>query len=205
MPDETTTAEESKDTTSTEDAKNTEDSETGADTQTAKTTEDKKRQTKSTEAEEDSDKQFSQEQVNKIVAKRIDKAVRRELIKRGIDPDDKEPGTKPTVDQLNKRAEEAEQRLRVFEARDQLETFISDKRNNVQVRNVRGLFKYIKDDLEFDDDGNVTNFKDVLAQAKNEASEFFGSATRSIDAGAGGRQNGSADMNALLRHAAGRQ
>jgi len=202
--DNTTTADESKDSTSNADGKQADDSKTGADTQAAKTTEAK--QDKTTDDPGESDKKFTQADLDSYLSKRLGKKLRAELIKRGIDPDAKEgdSGTKPTVDQLSKRAEDAEQRLRVFEARDQLETFISDKRNNVQVRNVRGLFKYIKDDLEFDDEGNVTNFREVLAQAKNEASELFGQPVRSIDAGAGARQNGAADMNSLIRHAAGR-
>jgi hypothetical protein len=204
--DNTTTADESKDSTSNADGKQADDSKTGADTQAAKTTEandnklDKSGDDKLyTEAE-------AKKRAEDLVSKTVMRKLRAELIKRGIDPDAKEgdSSTKPTVEQLSKRAEDAEQRLRVFEARDQLETFISDKRNNVQVRNVRGLFKYIKDDLEFDDEGNVTNFREVLAQAKNEASELFGQTVRSIDAGAGARQNGAADMNSLIRHAAGR-
>src|ERR1051326_369695 len=166
----TTTADESKDSTSNADGKQADDSKTGADTQAAKTTEahdnklDKSGDDKLyTEAE-------AKKRAEDLVSKTVMRKLRAELIKRGIDPDAKEgdSSTKPTVEQLSKRAEDAEQRLRVFEARDQLETFISDKRNNVQVRNVRGLFKYIKDGLEFDDEGNVTNFREVLAQAKNE-------------------------------------
>jgi len=151
--------------------------------------------------EPDDDKQFSQEQVNKIVQKRIDKAVRRELIKRGIDPDDKDTGkdAKPTVETVTKERDDLAQRLRTLEARDQLETFIADKRNNLQVRNIRGLFKYIKDDLEFDDEGNVTNFKDVLTQAKSEAGEFFGANHGSADGGRGNNQPANVDMNTIIR------
>lgn len=110
----------------------------------------------------------------------------------------------PTVDELKTKLSERDAKLRVLEARDQLESFIADKRNQLQVRNVRGLFKLIKDDLEYDEEGKVTNFKDVIAAAKSEAAEFFGGQASSIDAGVRAQQNGSADMNQRIRALAGR-
>lgn len=110
----------------------------------------------------------------------------------------------PTVEQLKSQMSEKDTELRTYRAKDQLEAFVSDKRNQIQVRNLRGLFKLIKDDLKYDDEGNVTNFKDVIAQAKAEAAEFFGGVTPSIDAGIRAQQNGSADMNQRIRALAGR-
>ena len=105
----------------------------------------------------------------------------------------------PTVEELKTRITERDQRLRVYEARDQLESFAADKRNQVQISNFRGVFKLIKDDLEYDDAGKVTNFKDVLAAAKAEAPEFFRGTSSSIDAGNGSRQQPAMDMNAWMR------
>lgn len=111
-----------------------------------------------------------------------------------------------TVEQLKQQMSERDTklaekdaRLRVFEARDQLETFAADKRNQITISNFRGVFKLIKDDLKFDDEGNVTNFKDALAAAKAEAPEFFRGTSSSIDAGNGSRQFATADMNTLIR------
>jgi uncharacterized phage infection (PIP) family protein YhgE len=105
----------------------------------------------------------------------------------------------PTIEQLKTQITERDSRLRILEAKDQLETFVSDKRNQIQAGNLRGLFKYIKDDLQFDDEGKVTNFKEVLAQAKAEAPELFRGISSSIDAGNGARQAPAADMNAWMR------
>lgn len=105
----------------------------------------------------------------------------------------------PTVEELKTKLTSQESRLRVFEARDQLETFVSDKRNQIHVNNFRGVFKLIKDDLKFDDEGNVTNFKDVLGAAKLDAPEMFRGSSSSIDAGNGARQMATTDMNALIR------
>lgn len=105
----------------------------------------------------------------------------------------------PTVEELKTKLTNQESRLRTFEARDQLETFVSDKRNQIHVNNFRGVFKLIKDDLKFDDEGNVTNFKDVLGAAKLDAPEMFRGSSSSIDAGNGSRQMATTDMNALIR------
>lgn len=105
----------------------------------------------------------------------------------------------PTVEELKTKLSSQEARLRTFEARDQLETFVSDKRNQIHVNNFRGVFKLIKDDLKFDDEGNVTNFKDVLAAARLDAPEMFRGSSSSIDAGNGSRQTSAMDMNAWMR------
>lgn len=105
----------------------------------------------------------------------------------------------PTVEELKTKLTQQDQRLRVFEARDQLETFAADKRNQVQISNFKGVFKLIKDDLQYDDEGKVTNFKEVLASAKIEAPEFFRGTQGSIDAGNGSRSTSGIDMNTLIR------
>lgn len=105
----------------------------------------------------------------------------------------------PTVEDLKGKLTGLELKVRVYEARDQLETFAADKRNQVTISNYRGVFKLIKDDLQYDDDGKVTNFKEVLASAKSEAPEFFRGQSSSIDAGNGSRQQSAMDMNAWMR------
>lgn len=107
----------------------------------------------------------------------------------------------PSVEELQQRSETAERSLRFFQARDQVEDFISDKKNQANIKNVRAFCKYFKDDFTFDDEGKVTNLKDLYTRAKVETPELLGMVTGSIDAGAG--TNGSAqdsnDMNARLR------
>jgi uncharacterized phage infection (PIP) family protein YhgE len=188
-------------TTSTADGKQAGDSTTGAATQTAQTTTeatDKTDKATTTETKIDtSSPEFKAALTAAIQAKlpQLQKQARAAVAKELSGEKEGEP----TVDQLKTQIAEKDSRLRTLEARDQLETFVADKRNQVQASNLRGLFKYIKDDLQFDDDGKVTNFKEVLAQAKAEASEFFRGTSSSIDAGNGSRQIATADMNALIR------
>lgn len=105
----------------------------------------------------------------------------------------------PTVEDLKKQNADKDVELRTYRAKDQLETFAADKRNQITISNYRGVFKLIKDDLQYDDEGKVTNFKEVLASAKSEAPEFFRGQSSSIDAGNGSRQQSAMDMNALIR------
>lgn len=195
----TTTGNESTSTTSSADGQKAADSTTGAGTQTAQTTE---AQTQTTETKTDvkidtNSPEFKAALTAAIrdklpqLQKQARKDVAREL--------SGEKEGEPTVEDLKTKITSAEAELRTLRAKDQLETFVSDKRNQIQVRNLRGLFKLIKDDLQYDDEGKVTNFKEVIAQAKAEASEFFGGTSTSIDAGNGSRQFATADMNALIR------
>ncbi len=111
----------------------------------------------------------------------------------------KEEG-EPTIEELKTKITERDTKLRTYEARDQMEQFVADKRNNIQAEaaSLRGIFKQIKDDLEYDEQGKVTNFKEALAAAKIDAPGLF-VRTGSIDAGAGARQNGGRSMNDLIR------
>lgn len=198
----TTAGKESTTSTSTADGQPAGDSTTtGAGTQTAQTTEGAKSDTTdktTTETKIDTNSpEFKAALTAAIQARlpQLQKQARRDVAKELSGEKEGEP----TVEDLKSKITSAESELRTYRAKDQLEAYVSDKRNQVQVRNLRGLFKLIKDDLKFDDDGNVTNFKEALAAAKAEASEFFGGVSSSIDAGNGSRQVGSVDMNALIR------
>ena len=75
----------------------------------------------------------------------------------------------------------------------------------VGARNPRAVYRLVKDDLEWDADGNLTNLDAVLKQAKTDYPELFGRAVGSGDGGAGSRQQqGAFDMNAMIRASAGR-
>lgn len=196
----TTTEDKSNSTTSTADGQQAADTSTGADTQTAQTTTEAKvdkTETK-TEAKIDTNSpEFKQALTDAIKSKlpQLQKQARAAVAKELSGEKEGEP----TVEELKTKITERDQKLRVYEARDQLETFAADKRNQITISNYRGVFKLIKDDLQYDDEGKVTNFKEVLAAAKAEAPEFFRGQSSSIDAGNGSRQQPAMDMNAWMR------
>lgn len=111
----------------------------------------------------------------------------------------------PSVDELQQGKDAAERQLQFFQARDQVEDFIADKKNAANIKNVRAFCRYFKDDFVFED-GKVTNLKDLYTRAKTETPELLGMVTGSIDGAAGGN-NAPADndMNAAIRRAAGRR
>jgi len=105
----------------------------------------------------------------------------------------------PTVDDLKKLNSDKDSELRRYRARDQVEDFVGDKRNQLQVRNMKALIRYVEHQFEYDDNGKVTNLKELLASAKLEVPELFGGSSSSIDAGNGSRQQPALDMNAWMR------
>lgn len=197
----TTTGKESTTQTQTAGGQQAADSTTGAGTQTAQQSTEAstgKTETTTTETKIDtSSPEFKAALTEAIRQKlpQLQKQARKDVAKELSGEKEGEP----TVEDLKAKITSQESRLRVFEARDQLETFVSDKRNQIHVNNFRGVFKLIKDDLKFDDEGNVTNFKDVLAAAKLDAPEMFRGSSNSIDAGNGSRQQPAMDMNAWMR------
>lgn len=105
----------------------------------------------------------------------------------------------PTVDDLKKLNTDKDNELRRYRARDQVEDFVGDKRNQLQVRNMKALIRYVEHQFEYDDQGKVTNLKELLTSAKLEVPELFGGQSSSIDAGNGARQQPAMDMNAWMR------
>lgn len=195
----TTTTEDKSTNTSTADGQKAEDTSKGADTQTAQTTTEAKTTdtTKTEKVDITQSPEFKQALTDAIKNKipQLQKQARKDVAKELSGEKEGEP----TVEELKTKITERDNKLRVYEARDQLETFAADKRNQVTISNYRGVFKLIKDDLQYDDDGKVTNFKEVLASAKSEAPEFFRGQSSSIDAGNGSRQQSAMDMNAWMR------
>jgi len=149
------------------------------------------------------EKMFTQADVDRIVRERLQrevkKGIREELKKLSGDGDDKD---KPTVESIARERDTLLRENRIYKAADEVEAYVSDK--NIKVRNMRGLLKFIRSDYQFDDDGKVANLKELIAEAKRDAPELFGVNAGSADGGAGNGYPVGADMNTLIRQAAGR-
>jgi predicted RNase H-like nuclease (RuvC/YqgF family) len=97
------------------------------------------------------------------------------------------------------------------DARDTVVAALTDDLDSNKYRaknpsSARALFKLIKDDLEYDDKGEILNLSTVLNQAKKEYGDLFaGKAAGSADGGQGSRNGNQAfDMNSEIRRLAGR-
>lgn len=119
-------------------------------------------------------KTFTEEQVNKIVERRLKKE--RERFEREKDLTE--------VEKLKAQNAEMAKRLAERDALDTFEQFFSKK----GVKNIKGLYRALKDDLEFDDKGKVSNLKDLLDEAKETFPEFFLKADGDAD-GAKGKES----------------
>src|SRR6185437_9057446 len=103
-----------------------------------------------------------------------------------------------------KRAEDAESQLRVRDARDAVESAAKA----AGFANPSKIYRLIKDELSFGDDGKPDNVKDLITIAKKDFPEELGSkAGGSADGGAGAnsRLPAGGGMNAIIRRAAGYQ
>lgn len=115
------------------------------------------------------------------------------------DSDDSEELTKE-----RQRREQLEERLRVHEAKDS----VVAAAKVAGFSNPEKIYRLVKDDLSFDDEGKPDNVKDLITIAKKDyAEELTASKGRgSADGGAGGNGAGvGASMNDYIRHAAGRR
>jgi hypothetical protein len=127
-------------------------------------------------------KTFTQDELNSIIQKRLDKA-ERDWQKKVTDAEAK---AKLSEDERTK-AELADTRAQLAE-RDLRDT-VKEAAEKAGVKNPRLFYNAYKDDLETDSKGKITNLKDVLEAAKTESPELFGTAPAppagSADAGAG--------------------
>ena len=68
------------------------------------------------------------------------------------------------------------------------------------------IYRVLKSDIEYDDDGKPTNLKALIDDLKQTTPHLFKPATTRVDGGAGnGSKPGKDDMNSMIRAAAGRQ
>ena len=115
-------------------------------------------------------------------------------------------------ERLKAELADAQTQLRERDARDE----VKDAAETLGAKTGARVYKLVKDDLEFDAKGKITNLKDVLATAKKDFPELFGaqppasqaagSGKGSADGGAGnqGANKTAGGMNDFIRRATGR-
>lgn len=103
----------------------------------------------------------------------------------------------PDDERLKQRAESAEAQLRERDARDQF----TDAAREAGATNPTKIYRLVKDDIEFDEQGKPTNLKTLVATAKRDYAEEFGAKKPggSVDGGAGKEGSAKRSMNDLIR------
>ena len=67
----------------------------------------------------------------------------------------------------------------------------------------KAVYALIREDIDFDDDGEPTNIEDLITAARKDEPQLFRAAAGSGDGGKGGRAPATDDMNAQMRKALG--
>ena len=116
---------------------------------------------------------------------------------------------KPETEQLKNKADTAERE------RDDALTKLQDKAGRVGILEAAVkagspkpdlVYRLVKDDIDFNDEFEVTNAKELIRQAKEDAPELFKASKGKGNGGnqdEGGRSNSGGGMNAFIRRAAG--
>lgn len=100
-------------------------------------------------------------------------------------------------DNLKSRAESAESRLRVLEAKDAF----TESAAKMKAKNPAKVFALVGAQIEFDEKGNPKNLDDVLKRAKERFPEEFGAVSTSIDAGEKGVETVGRSVDDFIRGA----
>lgn len=151
---------------------------------------------------EGEERRFTQADVDSIIARRLKKAVNAELKKLAGETE-----SNPNIEELTKRAEQAEQRARIFETRETIQSFVMDARNKINARptDLRAIEKLIFAEIEFDENGKPENLKEAIESVRRDAPSLFHTNNDSANGGAGMQTAKAATgMDSLIRSRLGR-
>lgn len=93
------------------------------------------------------------------------------------------------------RATAAESRYRTAIGR----AAVTDAASKAGAISTKAVYALIRDDIDFDDDGEPTNIAALIAAAKKDEPQLFRAAGGSGDGGRGGPPDTTTDMNAQMR------
>jgi hypothetical protein len=145
-------------------------------------------------------KAHTPEEVSRIVAREVAKAE-----KKFKDAAEKAQAdaTKTETERLTGQINELKAQILERDTRDTVIKAVQDKK--FLARNPQAVYRLVKDELDVDKEGKITNLNDVLTQAKADYPELFGpKPSGSANGGEGAHQKPQFDMNTAIRQSAGR-
>jgi hypothetical protein len=145
------------------------------------------------------EKTFTQAEVEEMFKRRLKSAVKSELKKLTTDPADA-----PNVEELQRQLKDVSEKARVYETSAAIRDHLTEK-EKVKPENFRAIEKLVLAEIEYDDDGRVTNLKSAVESVKSYAPALFAQAQAGhINQGTQGKPANPNDMNAFIRqiHAA---
>jgi hypothetical protein len=125
---------------------------------------------------------FSQTEVNRIVKREIDRALKNSKL--------------PELETAQAKVAELETQIRQKALREQ----VTEAAAKAGARNPTLLFRAVGEKIELDDKGKPENLDEVFKEARRDYPELFGATTKGkADGGAGQHINPRLSMNELLR------
>jgi len=125
---------------------------------------------------------FSQTEVNRIVKREIDRALKNSKL--------------PELETAQAKVAELEAQIKQKALREQ----VTEAAAKAGARNPGLLFRAVEEKLEFDETGKPKNLEQVFKDARSDYPELFGSTSKGkADGGAGQHMNARLSMNELLR------
>lgn len=145
------------------------------------------------------EKTFTQADVDRIVADRLKREVKKELKKLAGDSEGQ-----PSLEELQQQLKDATERLQGYETSHFVREYLTDPKHKLGVRseNIAAVEKLVKAEIVYED-GKPTNLKEAVETVKSYAPILFAAAATNINQGNTG-QAVPKDMNAFIReqHAA---
>jgi hypothetical protein len=147
------------------------------------------------------DKTFTQADLDKYAEKRAE-SVRREEKRRYEQLRDADLPAVERADRADKRVQELEKEIRQRDARET----VQDAARKAGAANPQAVYKLVRADLEWDDkSGELSNLRDLIDSARQDAPELFPKRPGSGNGAEGSAGSFTQNMNDLIRRSAGRQ
>lgn len=144
-----------------------------------------------------------QRELQRIVAREVNAAKRRVQQEAEESRARQEAEAKGEYQKLLADAERERDDLRATMRRMEAERVVERvaKKNSAEHPDI--IYRLIKDDLRYDDDGNATNVDELIAELRKDYPRYFVAPTAvGADAGKASPDSGGGDMNSVLRRAA---
>lgn len=153
-----------------------------------------------TEAEQEA-REYTKSDLTRIVQREIAAERRKAEAKAKQEQERKESEARgeyqKLLSQLERERDEAQATLRRMNA----ERAVESAARKAQAEHPEVVMRLIRDDLQFDDEGNPTNVDTLIGKLKKEYPRYFVAVATGADGGKTGSPD-AADMNQLIRRAA---
>lgn len=143
-----------------------------------------------------------QRELQRIVAREVAAAKRRVAQEAEEARERQEAEAKGEYQRLLEQAERERDEARSSVRRIEAERLVERTAKKANAEHPDIIYRLIKDEIKYDDDGNATNVDDLIVDLKKDYPRYFvGGVAAGADAGKASSDSGTGDMNVALRRA----